>query len=508
MTFLTAFALRRPTVTLLAIIIVLASGVLSYRSMQVELFPQIEFPLVTVFASYPSADPEAVVRDVTDPIERAISGADGLETVQSRSSEGNVAVFATFKYGTDMPAAEAFIENALNGVTFPAAVEDPTVGRFDPDAFPVIQFGVVSDRPLVEVQALVQDLIIPEIEDIEGVTQVQLVGDVDRNFIVTADLEKMSANGISLFQVSSALRDNNVTLPAGLLFDGTQAVIAKTTHSLESVEDLRDLVVGVNETGSVRLSDVADVTFGAGRTSSISRTNGKPGLSVSVSKEPEANTVDVTTAVNDVLANLDGIPDDVDVIVVTDQGPEIQGQIDNLVREGTFGFLFAVSVVFAFMLTIRPTLVRGFFNTLRPTVVIGLSIPLSVFTGILLMYWAGHDPELYDAGRSGYLRGPSRGRLHRGAGERLSPHSGGSGALAGSAGGYEGGRACDLRVNHDHSCSVCASGLHSRAGRLLLPAVRPDGFLRADCIIAGCADRGARPGRVPPAPRRPARGRR
>ena len=387
MTFLTTFALRRPTVTLLAIILVLASGVISYRSMQVELFPQIEFPLVTVFASYPSADPEAVVREVTDPIERAISGADGLETVQSTSSEGNTAVFATFQYGTDMAAAEAFIENALNGVNFPAAVDDPTVGRFDPDAFPVIQFGVVSDRPLVEVQALVQDLIIPEIEDIEGVTQVQLVGDVDRNFIVTADLEKMSANDISLFQVSSALRDNNVTLPAGLLFDGTQAVIAKTTHSLESVEDLRDLVVSVNEDGPVRLSDVADVTFGAGRTSSISRTNGKPGLSVSVSKEPEANTVDVTNAVNDVIANLDGIPDDVDVIVVTDQGPEIQGQIDNLVREGTFGFLFAVSVVFAFMLTIRPTVVRGFFNTLRPTVVIGLSIPLSVFTGILLMNW-------------------------------------------------------------------------------------------------------------------------
>ena len=387
MTFLTSFALRRPTVTLLAIILVLVSGVISYRSMQVELFPQIEFPLVTVFASYPSADPEAVVRDVTDPIERAISGADGLETVQSTSSEGNTAVFATFKYGTDMAAAEAFIENALNGVNFPAAVDDPTVGRFDPDAFPVIQFGVVSDRPLVEVQALVQDLIIPEIEDIEGVTQVQLVGDVDRNFIVTADLEKMSANGISLFQVSSALRDNNVTLPAGLLFDGTQAVIAKTTHSLESVDDLRNLVVGVNEDGPVRLLDVANVTFGSGRTSSISRTNGKPGLSISVSKEPEANTVDVTNGVNDVIANLDGIPDDVDVIVVTDQGPEIQGQIDNLVREGTFGFLFAVSVVFAFMLTIRPTVVRGFFNTLRPTVVIGLSIPLSVFTGILLMNW-------------------------------------------------------------------------------------------------------------------------
>ena len=101
----------------------------------------------------------------------------------------------------------------------------------------------------------------------------------------------------------------------------------------------------------------------------------------------EANTLDVTNAVKDVLDGLTGIPDDVNIIVVTDQGPEIEGQISTLVQEGTFGFLFAVSVVFAFMLTIRPTFIRGMFNTIRPTVVIGLSIPLSVFTGILLMYW-------------------------------------------------------------------------------------------------------------------------
>ena len=229
MTFLTSFALRRPTVTLLTIILVLAGGVFSYRAMQVELFPQIEFPLVTVIASYPSADPEAVVRDVTEPIERAISGADGLETIQSSSSEGRATVFATFTYGTDMAEAEAYVENALNGVTFPPAADDPEVGRFNPDAFPVIQFGVVSDRPLIEVQEVVQDIVIPEVEKIEGVADVQLVGDVDRNFIVTADIEKMSAQGVSMFQVSSALRENNVTLPAGLLFDGGQAVIAKTT---------------------------------------------------------------------------------------------------------------------------------------------------------------------------------------------------------------------------------------------------------------------------------------
>ena len=355
--------------------------------MQVELFPQIEFPLITVIATYPSADPEAVVRDVAEPIERAISGADGVETIQSSSSEGRVIVFGTFQYGTDMAEAESYVENALNGVSFPPSVEDPNVGRFNPDSFPVIQFGVVSDRPLIEVQEVVQDIVIPEIEKIEGVADVQTAGEVDRNFIVTADLTKMSAQGVSMFQVSSALRENNVTLPAGLLFDGGQAVIAKTTHTLESAEELRSLVVGSNGSGPVRLSDVADVSFGTGAPSSISRTNGKPGLLISVTKEPEANTVDVTGAVTDFIDGVQGIPGDFDIIVVADQGPEIQDQIDNLLREATFGFLFAVSVVFAFMLTIRPTFIRGMFNTIRPTVVIGLSIPLSVFAGVLLMNW-------------------------------------------------------------------------------------------------------------------------
>ena len=387
MSFLTSIALRRPTVVLLAVVIILVSGVFAYRSLQVELFPQIEFPLVTVFAAYPSADPEAVVRDVTEPIERAISGTEGLETIQSTSSEGNATVLATFKYGTDMAEAESVIRNAVNGTTFPPGAEEPRIGRFNPDFFPVIQFGVISDRDVSEVQDLVQSLIIPEISNIEGVMNVDVTGEMERSVMVTADPDRLAANGITFFQVATALRENNLTLPAGLLFDGSRAVIVKTTHTFDSVEEISDLVVGASQSGVVRLSDVAGVSLGAGRPDSISRTNGKTGLSVAVSKKPEANTLDVTTAINEALAAIDGMPADVEIVVVTDQGPEIQEQIDSLIREGMFGFLFAVSVVFAFMLTIRPTLTRGLLNTLRPTIVIGLSIPLSVFTGILLMSW-------------------------------------------------------------------------------------------------------------------------
>ena len=232
-----------------------------------------------------------------------------------------------------------------------------------------------------------QSRILPEVSGLDGVMDVSLAGTVDRSVRVTVDAEKMAANGIPLFQVAGALSENNVTLPAGLVFDGSQAVIAKTTYTLESLRDIEDLIVGGSAaTGPVRLSDVATVALGDGRPDSINRANGKTGIGVSITKEPDANTVDVTTAVNEALRSIEGLPPDVEIVVIADQGPDIQGQIDTLAREAIFGFFFAVSVVFAFMFTIRPTVVRGFFNTLRPTVVIALSIPLSVLTGILLMF--------------------------------------------------------------------------------------------------------------------------
>ncbi len=387
MRFITGLAVRNRTVTVLAIIIVLTAGVVAYNSLRVELFPEIEFPLVTVTTAYPSANPEAVVRDVTAPIERAISGAAGLESVQSTTFEGNSIVLATFEYGTDMAAAEDHVTSAVNDVPFAAGVAEPEVGRFNPDQFPVIQFSVISDRDTAELQGIVQSRILPALSDIEGVLQTQVTGEVERRVQIAADPARMEAEGVSLFEIATALRDNNVSLPAGAIIDGGQAVLAKTTHTLESIDDLEGLVVGVSDSGPVLLGDVADVSIGAAAPASISRTNGKPSVGVSIIKEAEANTIDVTEAVREALDGLQGLPPDVDIVIVSDQGPSIQGQIDTLLREAMYGFLFAVTVVFAFMVSFRPTILKGLFNTLRPTVVIAMSIPLSVFTGVLLLAW-------------------------------------------------------------------------------------------------------------------------
>ena len=387
MRFITAAAVGRPSVTVLAIVILLFAGVFAYRSLRVELFPEIEFPLVTVSVRYPSAGPEAVLRDVTEPVERSITGIEGLESVESITNEGSSLVLATFVFGTDMAAAESDVSAAVNGVPLPAGVEEPSVGRLNPSEIPVIQVSVVSDRDVEDIQRVVQSRVLPAISDVDGIMQVRTAGTVERRVAVTVDPDRLAENGLSLVQVSAALSDNNLSLPAGLIFDGGQAVIAKTTHAFGSVQEIEDLVVGASASGPVRLGDVADVSFGAAAPTSISRTNGQRSVSVSVVKTPEANTIEVTTAVREAIDDIDGLPADMGIVIVSDQGPEIQEQIDTLTQEAIFGFLFAVCVVFAFMLTIRPTVVRGLFNTLRPTMVIALSIPLSVFTGVLLMYW-------------------------------------------------------------------------------------------------------------------------
>lgn len=389
MRFITAAAIKNRSVTMLAVVILLAAGVFSYNSLQIELFPEIEFPLVAVSTAYPSVDPEGVVRDVTSPIERAISGTEGLESIQSTSFEGNSLVLATFRFGTDMANAEGAIESAVNGISFPSGVAKPTVGRFNPDQIPVLQFSVISDQGVDVAAPVVQSQILPELLDIEGVMQVQVDGEVQQQVRVAVDPDRLQASGVSLPQVTAALSENNVTLPAGLLFGAGQSVPVKTTHTFGSVEDIQNLVVGSSPSGPVRLADVARVALTDATPTRISRTNGKPAINVSIVKDAEANTIEVTEAVREVLDGLTGLPSGVEIVIVSDQGPSIRDQIDTLLLEAIFGFLFAVCVVFIFMLTIRPTLLRGLLTTLRPTVVIGLTIPLSVLTGVLLMTWQG-----------------------------------------------------------------------------------------------------------------------
>ena len=198
MHLITALAIKKRTITLLAVVLLLVGGVFTYNSLQAELFPEIEFPLVAVLTSYPSVDPEGVVEDVTGPIERAISGTEGLESIQSTSFEGNSIVLANFRYGTDMAEAESTIDLAVNSLSFSSGVEKPSVGRFSPDQAPIIQFSVTSDQGLSVAGPVVDKQIVPELSSLDGVFSVQVSGESQRQVHVSVDPGALQAKGISL----------------------------------------------------------------------------------------------------------------------------------------------------------------------------------------------------------------------------------------------------------------------------------------------------------------------
>ncbi len=408
MSFLTGIALRRRSVTLLVMVILLFAGVITYGSLERQLFPEIESPIITIITVYPSTNPDTVERDVTKPIEETIGGMTGLKEVQSTSSENLSVVIAGFEFGTDMDEAERDIESGINGLSLPAGVEDSLFRRLDTDLFPVLQLTVLGGEDIPSLQRIVEDLILPSIDRVDGVFSTEVVGEIDEQVVVTVDTDKLEDLGLSLQQVSTAIKQNNVSIPAGDVENRRESFSIRTAHEFGSIDEIRNLTIGFDRSNNgagtsaanvntrstqrrVLLSDVAEVELSTAEASSISRTNGKPSLGIVVVKESGANTLDVTDGV---LAELEivkaeSLPPGVEILILSNDSPRIRAQLSSLLREGMFGFMFAIAVVFVFLINVRPHLVRGLVLTLRPTLVIGLSIPLSIMVGIVLIGIAG-----------------------------------------------------------------------------------------------------------------------
>ena len=402
MSFITRLALRRRPVTILVMIILFALGVYSYINLQRELFPEIEFPNVAVNAFTANSDPETMMRDVTEPIEDAIAGISGLREIRSNSTDSRMNLLATFDFNTDMAEADREIESAVNSANLPDDVV-LVVSRLTADSFPVIQFTVSGNEDIPRLQRLVSDVIEPRISRIEGVGTIFTLGEIEEQVIVSLDADKLNDLRISSVQVADAITQNNISLPAGSINTRGTDYLVRTANELGSLEDIRQLTVGFEHTEAdspqaaqgaqtgkriIKVADVADVQLTTAEPQRISRANGNPGLILAIVKDPDSNTADVTEAVSaaiDEMIDQNIIPPHVEVMELSNNGPQVREALESLLREGTIGFLFAVAVVFIFLLNIRPSLMRGVILSLRPTAIIAISIPLSLLTGVLLL---------------------------------------------------------------------------------------------------------------------------
>ena len=244
MTYFTELALKRASVTILAFLLVLGYGIFTFSQLPVEVLPRVQFPLLTVSASYPNAGSEDVVQYVTEPLEKQVSGLEGLNSVQSITFEGSTLLLMFYDYGIDMDVAKKEVESRLVSMDLPGIMETPTVNKLDPGAQAVLEFSFITEGDINSLQDIVSTQIEPSILGIDGVSDVVISGIQKFDVVVNADTESLFQNDISLDKISQIFEEMNFSMSSGFIFDGTGVVSLRTSHSVSTLQDLQNIAIG------------------------------------------------------------------------------------------------------------------------------------------------------------------------------------------------------------------------------------------------------------------------
>lgn len=384
MSNLAVLSLRNRALIALITIVAAVFGGLALTNLKQELIPSLELPALVVMTTYPGASPEVVENDVSTPIENAIQGVPGLESTTATSTTNASIVQATFTYGENLATAEQKMQQAINRIasTLPEDVE-PQVLSVSIDDFPVIQVAVTGFDDAETAQSDLENVAIPELEDVDGVNAAEIVGGLGQRITITPDNAKLAAAGVSSQAIRDALDQNGTLFPGGDITEEGQTLTVQTGAKITSVDELAALpLVGTDAT----IEDVATVALEPDPTSSISRVNGEDALSISITKLPAANTVEVSTGVLAAIDELSESFPDAQFTVVFDQAPFIQQSIETLATEGLLGLVFAVVVILVFLVSIRSTLVTA------------ISIPTSVLITFVGLQAFGYSLNILTLG--------------------------------------------------------------------------------------------------------------
>lgn len=375
---LSRFSLAQRALIGLVSLVALLFGAIAIPQLKQQLLPSIDLPMVSVLAPYQGASPDVVEKQVVEPIEATLKGVDGLTGITSTASEGNALIMATFDYGdTGTKQLVADVQQAVNRarVRLPSEVDLQVVAG-STDDMPTVVLAVTSDK---DQQALADQLnksVVPVLQDIAGVRQVTVNGVQDLQVTVTPDAAKLAAAGIDGQTLAQGLAAGGATVPAGSFDEAGKnrtVRVGSGYTSLAQLEDLR-LTAGPGKP-AVRLGDVASVKQESARAVSITRTNGKPSLSLVLTMDKEGSAVAISDAVKDKLPELRStLGSGADLTVIQDQGPPVAKSISGLTTEGLLGLLFAVVVILVFLGSIRSTLVTA------------VSIPLSVVLALIVLW--------------------------------------------------------------------------------------------------------------------------
>lgn len=370
-----ANAVRRRVTVVMTALAIAAFGIVGYKRLPLELFPDIAYPSLTVQTDFPDTAPQEVENLVTRPVEEAVGVLRGLKSIHSVSRPGVSEVTLEFDWDSDMDMLSMEVREKLDRLILPQEAEHPIVLRFDPSLDPIMRVAVSGNGELNEMRRLAERKIKLDLETIKGIAAAQVKGGLEDEVQIDIDQERLAALSIPIDQVRQVVGVSNVNMPGGSLRGADSNFLIRTLNEFDSVDEIASVIVADRAGAPVRLRDVATVRMGNKEREEITRVNGKECVELAVFKEGDANTV---TAAHAVKARLEEwkkkLPPGYELTVLFDQSHFIEQSIKEVRDSAIIGGLLAIGVLLVFL------------RDIRSTTIIATSIPLSVVATFLLMY--------------------------------------------------------------------------------------------------------------------------
>jgi HAE1 family hydrophobic/amphiphilic exporter-1 len=375
--FLSELSIKQPVLTTMMAVSLVTLGVFSYRELSVDLFPDVELPVLTVQTQYIGASPETVEREVTKRIEEVLNTISGVRHITSTSTEGLSAIVVEFRLGTSIHTAQQDAQAKINSIRadFPRDMKEPVIQRLDFNAMPVVSIAVESrSADIKTLSSLAEKVIKKRLELVQGVGQVNLVGLARREIQILIDRDKLRAFGLTYAQVAAALSRENVDVPAGKLEQGRIEPMVRVAGKFRSVDAFSKLIVAVKGGRAIYLPEIARVVDGIEERRSASLINETEGLALEVVKQSGANTVDVADAVAAAIRQINSeLPPHIRLRPVVDRSIFIRDSVEDVQTTLLIGAGLTVLIVFLFL------------NSWRSTVITGLALPVSVISTFIVM---------------------------------------------------------------------------------------------------------------------------
>jgi HAE1 family hydrophobic/amphiphilic exporter-1 len=379
--FLSNLSIKRPIFATVMMLALVTLGIFSYRRLAIDMFPDVEIPVVSVVTKFPGSSPETVEREVSKRVEEAVNPISGIKHVMSTSRESVSTVVILFHLEVKINDAVQEVRAKVGAIrgNLPQGIEDPIIQKLDFSAFPIVSLAVRSERLSPrDLTTLVEKKVKRRFENISGVGKVDLVGQSKREVNVNIDPLRLEALGMGVDEVISGLQSENVNTPLGRLNRGGTEYPLRISGKPDAVEQFKTMVIARRAGRPIPLAEVAQIHDGIEEQRSLALVNGIPAIGLDILKQSGANTVGVVDRVKKEIEVLQKeLPPGTTVEMVRDASIMIRDSVRDVEETLVLGGLLTILIVFCFL------------NSWRSTVITGLTLPISVISSFTVMNFLG-----------------------------------------------------------------------------------------------------------------------